>query len=140
VEQESQLISGSQESSISGSSSTPWKGRLKSSNIVHGSSQTSSRNFHVDGESSDSKKSAGEESKIISVIIYGARMAKKVLKTPNNNNAVRRSTRVKYLVQRFTYDGFVAHHYAYMVKVIQEVEPTCFEQAVGNPKWDNAMN
>ncbi|CAK9861549.1 unnamed protein product, partial [Sphagnum jensenii] len=31
--------------------STPWKGRLRSSNIVHGSSQTSSRNSHVDGES-----------------------------------------------------------------------------------------
>jgi hypothetical protein len=27
-----------------------------------------------------------------------------------------------------------------MVKVIHEVEPTCFEQAVGNPKWDNAMD
>jgi hypothetical protein len=27
-----------------------------------------------------------------------------------------------------------------MVKVMQEVEPTCFEQAVGNPKWDNAMD
>jgi len=27
-----------------------------------------------------------------------------------------------------------------MVKVIQEVEPTCFEQAVGNLKWDNAMD
>jgi hypothetical protein len=27
-----------------------------------------------------------------------------------------------------------------MVKVIREVEPTYFEQAVGNPKWDNAMN
>jgi len=27
-----------------------------------------------------------------------------------------------------------------MVKVIQEVEPTCFEQAVGNPKWDNVMD
>ncbi len=40
VEQESQLISGSQESSISGSSSTPWKGRLKSSNIADGGSQT----------------------------------------------------------------------------------------------------
>jgi len=26
-----------------------------------------------------------------------------------------------------------------MVKVIQEVKPTCFEQAVENPKWDNAM-
>ncbi len=67
-------------------------------------------------------------------------MAKKVLKTPNNNSGVRRSTRVKYLVERLTYDGFVAHHYAYMVRVIWEVEPTCFEQAIGNPKWDNAMN
>jgi hypothetical protein len=26
------------------------------------------------------------------------------------------------------------------VKVIQEVEPTCFEQVIGNPKWDNAMD
>jgi hypothetical protein len=61
VEQESQLVSGPQESSISGSNSTPWKGRLKSSNIIHGSFQTSSRNLHVDDESSDSKKSVGEE-------------------------------------------------------------------------------
>jgi len=27
-----------------------------------------------------------------------------------------------------------------MVKVIQKVEPICFEQAVGNLKWDNAMD
>jgi len=27
-----------------------------------------------------------------------------------------------------------------MVRAIQEVEPTCFEQAVGNPMWDNAMD
>ncbi len=33
-------------------------------------------------------------------------------------------------VQRLTYDGFAVHHYAYMVRVIQEVEPTYFEQAV----------
>jgi len=140
VEQESQLINGPQESPISGSSSTPWKGRLRSSNIVHGSSQTSSRNPHVDGESSELKKSEGEESRIISVTTPGARMAKKALKTPDNNNGVRRSTRVKYLVQRLTYDGFVVHHYAYMVRVIQEVEPICFEQATRNPKWDNAMD
>jgi hypothetical protein len=127
VEQESQLISGPQESSINGSSSTPWKGRLRSSNIVHGSSQTSSKNPHVDDESSDSEKSVGEESRIPSVTIPGARMAKKALKTPDNNNGVRRSTRVKYPIQRLTYDGFVAHHYAYMVRVIQEVEPTYFE-------------
>ncbi len=54
-------------------------------------------------------------------------MAKKALKTPHNNNGVQKSTRIKYPVQRLTYDGFVAHHYTYMVRVIQEVEPTCFE-------------
>jgi hypothetical protein len=27
-----------------------------------------------------------------------------------------------------------------MVRVILKVEPICFEQAVGNPKWDNAMD
>ncbi len=89
---------------------------------------------------SDSEKNVGEESIILSVIIPRARMAKKALKTSDNNNGVRRSTRVKYHVQILTFDGFVAHHYAYMVRVIQEVEPACFEQAVGNPKWDNAMD
>jgi hypothetical protein len=140
VEQESQLINGPQESSISGNSSTPWKGKLKSSNIIDGSSQTSSRNPHIDDESSDSKKNVGEESRTLLITTPEARMAKKALKTPNNNNGLQRSTRVKYLVQRLTYDGFVAHHYADMVRGIQEVEPTCFEQAVGNPKWDNAMD
>jgi len=38
-----------QDSLLCESSSNPWKGRLKSSNIIHGSSQTSSRNSHVDG-------------------------------------------------------------------------------------------
>jgi hypothetical protein len=64
VEQESQLISGQQEPSISGSSSTPWKGRSRSSNIVDGISQTSSRNPHVNDESNDSEKSVGGESRI----------------------------------------------------------------------------
>jgi hypothetical protein len=27
-----------------------------------------------------------------------------------------------------------------MLRVIQEVKPTCFEQTIGNPKWDNAMD
>ncbi len=110
VEQESQLISGPQESSISGSSNTPWKGRLKSSNIVDGSYQTSFRIRHVDDESSDSEKNVGEESRILSVTTRGAQMAKKALKTPDNNSGMRRSTRVKYPIQKLTYDGFVAHH------------------------------
>jgi hypothetical protein len=86
--------------------------RLKSSNIVHGSFQTSSKNPNVNDESSDSEKSVGEEARILSVTTFGVRMAKKVLKTLDNNSGVRRSTRIKYLVQRLTYDGFVVHHYA----------------------------
>jgi len=86
------------------------------------------------------QRRVGEKSRIPSVTTPRVRMAKKVLKTPDNNSGVRRSTRVKYPVQRLTYDGFVVHHYAYMVKVIQEVEPTCFEQVVRNLKWDNAMD
>ncbi len=138
--QQSQLIIGPQESSINGSNNTPWKGKLKSSNIVHGSSQTSSKTFHVDGELNDSKKNVNEESRTSSITTPKTQMAKKVLKTFNNNNGVRRKTQVKYLVQILTYDSFVIHHYAYMVKIIQEVEPMCLEQAIGNPKWDNAMD
>jgi len=92
VEQESQLISGPQKSSISGSNSVPWKGILRSSNIARGSSQTSSRNPDVDDESNDSKKNVGEKSKIPSVITPRAWMAKKVLKTPDNNSGVQRFT------------------------------------------------
>jgi hypothetical protein len=45
-------------------------------------------------------------------------MAKKTLQTPDNNNGVRKNTWIKYLVQILTYDGFIVHHYAYMVKII----------------------
>ncbi len=60
----------------------------------------------------------GQESRVLSITIPGARMAKKTWKTPNNNSGIKRSTQVKYPVQIFTYDGFVVHHYAYIVKVI----------------------
>jgi hypothetical protein len=103
-------------------------------------SQTSSRISHVDGESSESEKSESEELRVTSVTTPRTWMVKKALKTLDSNSGVRRSTRIKYPVQRLTYDGFVVHHYAYMVRVIQKVEPTCFEQAVRNPKWDNAMD
>ncbi len=95
VEQESQLISGPQERSIIGSNSITWKGILRFLNIVHGSSQTSFINSHVNGESSDSEKSVGEESKVPSITTLEVRMTKKALKTPNNNNGVQRSTRIK---------------------------------------------
>jgi hypothetical protein len=38
------------------------------------------------------------------------------------------------------YDGYVARHYAYIAKVVQDVEPTCFEDAIGHALWDKAMD
>jgi hypothetical protein len=64
------------------------------------------------------EKSVDEEIKVLSVVTLRARMAKKTLKTHDNSNGVQRSTRVKYHAQIFTYDGFVAHHNTYMVKII----------------------
>jgi hypothetical protein len=55
---------------------------------IDGSSQISFRNPRVDDESSDSEKNVGEESRIPSVTTPGVRMAKKALKTHDNNNGV----------------------------------------------------
>ena len=43
-------------------------------------------------------------------------------------------------MDRLKYDEFTAIHYDYMVKVIQELEPTSFEQAMGKEKWEKAMD
>jgi hypothetical protein len=70
------------------SNSTPWKRKLRFSNIVHGSFQTSFRNSHVNAKLSDSKKSVGEESIVPLGTTLGVRMTKKTLKTYGNNNGV----------------------------------------------------
>ena len=41
-------------------------------------------------------------------------------------NEVRKSSHIKYLVNRLRYDNLATHHYAYMVKAVQDIEPTCF--------------
>jgi hypothetical protein len=45
-------------------------------------------------------------------------MAKKALKTLDNNSGIQKSTQAKHRVQRLMYDEFVTHHYAYMVRVL----------------------
>ena len=56
------------------------------------------------------------------------------------NARLHRSTRVKNPVQRLSYDGYLAHHYAYMASVLQTIEPTCFDEAVGNDEREKAMD
>ena len=43
-------------------------------------------------------------------------------------------------MERLRYDNLVLHHYAYMMSVIQEQEPTSFKDAVGRSEWDGAMD
>ena len=69
------------------------------------------------------------------------------MKTPSAMKALqgmhenfRRSRRQRAQVGRLTYDSYVACHSAYMEKIVQDVEPTCFEEAIGNAKWEKAMD
>ena len=48
--------------------------------------------------------------------------------------------RLKYPINRLRYDGFLAHHYAYMVNILEETYPTCFKNAVGKKNWEGAMD
>ena len=56
------------------------------------------------------------------------------------NARLRRSTPVKNPLQGLSYDGYLAHHYAYRASVEQSIEPTCFDEAVGNDEWEKAMD
>ncbi|MCO5594866.1 hypothetical protein L7F22_048901 [Adiantum nelumboides] len=139
--QESHTLSGSRESSSSGSVDRPWSGRLRTQVTPQSAPQVSckgkekvdespcmtsvpSGSSHIDTDSDGSDQSLDEEFGIPPV------------RTPGP----RRSNRVRFPVERLTYDGYVTNHYAYMAKVFQDVEPTCFEDAIGNENWKNAMD
>ena len=53
---------------------------------------------------------------------------------------VRRSQRVRYPVERLTYSGFSAKHFAYMAKVMGHIEPSRFDDAVRDKQWQIAMD
>ena len=53
---------------------------------------------------------------------------------------LQRSTRAKYPVERLRYDSLAACQFMCMANVMQDVEPTCFDEAVGAKEWDAAMN
>ena len=43
-------------------------------------------------------------------------------------------------MQRLTYDSYVARHYTNMAKIVQDIEPASFEEAVGKREWEHAMD
>ena len=50
------------------------------------------------------------------------------------NTKLHTSTWLKNPVQRLSYDSYLAHHYAYMASIVQVIEPTCFDETIGNEK------
>jgi hypothetical protein len=133
--QQSHTLNGPQESHSSGSTNRPWSGRLRhNSNPTNtsdasykgkekvgeplGMPDISTRYSHVDGESSGSEQSLDEEFGIPAIKTPGVRKANVANRIPRTDPGPRRSTRERRLVQRLIYDGYVAHHYAYMAKVV----------------------
>ena len=146
-------------SSSSGSHSSPWTGRLRSGESPQSNADSgmqvsqkekekvdqpmfdvNASHSYVDGESSGSEQSIDDELGIPSIVTPGVRKTRDVLKAPRSEPILCRSSRTRYPVDRLKYDGFTAIHYGYMVKVIQEPEPTSFEQAMGKEKWEKAMD
>ena len=96
--------------------------------------------LHVDANSNGFEQSLDEKFGIPKMKKLGFRKSNEVAKLPCSDRGPRRLSRNRNHVQRFIYDGYVAHHRAYMEKVEHDVEPTCFEDVVGNVHWDNAMD
>ena len=87
-----------------------------------------------DGNSSGSDMSLDEEFGIPAMRTPGVKKAMEAM-----HSKLRRSERTRNPMDRLTYDSYVARHYAYMAKVVQDVEPTCFDEAIGNMNWEKAM-
>ncbi|MDM1593474.1 reverse transcriptase domain-containing protein [Escherichia coli] len=128
-----------QNTSLANAGDASNKGKAK---VVEplGMPDVSAGHSYVDGESSGSEQSLDEEFGIPAIRTPGVRKANVPNRTPWTDPGPRRSNKERRPVQRLMYDGYVARHYAYMAKVVQDVEPTCFEDAVGHTLWDKAMD
>ena len=149
--QKSRELSKLVKSSQTSTKLSPWLSRLRakdgSPNVLFGSFESRTKStkgkkkvnqsmadFDVSaaGHLSDDE-SLDEEFRIPKVKTLGVQRME-------GETSLRRSTHVKYPVERLKYDILAAHHYVYMVKVVQVQEPTCFEDAVGTLEWDQAMD
>ena len=148
----SQVLSGPQGSPSTSAVEKPWSGRLRERESPASSSNVSQKGKEkvddapqlpnlsagyddVDGHSSGSEHSLDEEFGIPSLKTPGVKKALEGM-----NEKLRRFARTKKPVQRLMYDSYVARHCAYMAKIVQDVEPTCFDDAIGDVKWEKAMD
>ena len=51
-----------------------------------------------------------------------------------NDPCPHRCGRIKNPVNKLTYDSYIAWHCAYKANVVEVIEPTCFDEGVGDVK------
>ena len=134
----SQVLSGPQGSPSTSAVEKPWSGRLcdrksptSSSNVSQKGKEKvdktpklpnlSASHDDVDGHSSGSEHSLDEEFGIPSVKTPGVKKALQGM-----HEKLRRSRRHRAPIDTLTYDSYVARHCAYMAKIVEDIEPTCF--------------
>ncbi|MCO5557528.1 hypothetical protein L7F22_011094 [Adiantum nelumboides] len=143
---QSQVLSGPQGSSASSQVANLWSGRLRKEVSLASSINVSRKGKEkvdegmrmpnvtaghddVDGHSSGSEHSLDEELGIPFIRTPSVRRLHAKNRAPSSNAEPRRSGRNRYPIDRLTYDGYVAKHFAFMAKVAQDVEPIYFEVA-----------
>jgi len=112
----------------------PWNGRLRNE---HGSTSGSAldkgkkkvEGIGITGYDSSVSKSLDKELGILSLCTPRVRQERYVpphaRRVHSEPQVMRRSQRVRYLVDRLTYKGY-AMYYAYMMSMVKHVEPSCF--------------
>ena len=142
----SQVLSGPQGSLSVSAIEKPWSGRLRDRDSPANSANVSQKGKEkvddaprmpnlstsyedVDANSSGSNHSLDEEFGIPSMKTLGVKKALQGM-----HEKLRRSERHQAPIDRLTYDSYVARHCAYMAKIVQDVEPTCFEEAIQSGK------
>ena len=61
------------------------------------------------------------------------------LKKQHSKGNERRSSRIRYPIQRLTYDSFITKHFAYLMQVIKDNELEMYEEACRQTKWRQDM-
>ncbi|MCO5564483.1 hypothetical protein L7F22_018144 [Adiantum nelumboides] len=146
-----QVLSGPQGSPASSHVANVWSGRLhkevslaSSINALRKGKENVDEGMRmpnvtagrddVDGHSTGSEHSLDEELGIPSVRTPAMRKLHAENKAPCSNTEPHRFGKNKYPIDRLSYNGYVAKHLDLMTKVAQDVEPTCFKDAVENVK------
>ncbi|MCO5586091.1 hypothetical protein L7F22_040030 [Adiantum nelumboides] len=131
-------ISGSHMTEESTGSVNPWSGRLQDK-------KQDEKGKKKVFEESSGDESFDEEHGLPHLRTPGSKYAEKYVPPyarveEKSVPQLRRSERVRYPVDRLTYNGYMRTHYAYMVSHVQHKEPTCFQEAIGKPEWESAMD